>query len=92
MYAGSSVSTYFLSQLCTNPGFIELFTGGYQVGNYPEMMGNNLDFLATRVAYKLNLRGPGLHDSGGVFNFITRCYASLPISAHLPVRHDSSRG
>ena len=58
VYAGSSTSTYFLSRLCTNPDFIERFTGGYQVGNYPEMMGNNLDFLSTRVSYKLNLRGP----------------------------------
>ena len=58
VFAGSSVSTYFLSRLCAIPGFIEKFTGAYQVGNYPEMMGNNLDFLSTRVAYKLNLRGP----------------------------------
>ena len=65
VYAGSSASTYFLSQLCKNPGFIEAFTGAYQVGNYPEMMGNNLDFLATRVAYKLNLRGPAFTMQAG---------------------------
>jgi len=65
VYAGSSASTYFLSQLCKNPGFIETFTGAYQVGNYPEMMGNNLDFLATRVAYKLNLRGPAFTMQAG---------------------------
>jgi len=56
VYAGSSTSTYFLSRLCTRPGFIRKFVGGYQVDNYPEMMGNNLDFLSTRVSYKLNLR------------------------------------
>ena len=50
VYAGSSVSTYFLSRLCTQPGFIAKFVGGYQVDNYPEMMGNNLDFLSTRVS------------------------------------------
>jgi amino acid adenylation domain-containing protein len=64
-YAGCSASTYFLSQLCKNPRFIESFTGAYQVGNYPEMMGNNLDFLATRVAYKLNLRGPAFTMQAG---------------------------
>ena len=58
VYAGSSTSTYFLSRLCTRRGFIRKYTGDYQVGNYPEMMGNNLDFLSTRVSYKLNLRGP----------------------------------
>lgn len=65
VYAGSSTSTYFLSQLCANPDFIQKFTGGYQVGSYPEMMGNNLDFLATRVSYKLNLRGPSFTMQAG---------------------------
>ncbi|MGH9454408.1 MAG: beta-ketoacyl synthase N-terminal-like domain-containing protein, partial [Terriglobia bacterium] len=65
VYAGSSTSTYFLSRLCASPGFIRKFTGGYQVGNYPEMMGNNLDFLSTRVSYKLNLRGPSFTMQAG---------------------------
>ena len=65
VFGGCSVSTYFLSRLCINPGFISKFTGAYQVGNYPEMMGNNIDFLATRVAYKLNLRGPSFTMQAG---------------------------
>src|SRR5580658_4532853 len=65
VYAGSSTSTYFLSRLCTRPGFIRKFVGGYQVDNYPEMMGNNLDFLATRVSYKFNLRGPAFTMQAG---------------------------
>src|SRR5262249_5489075 len=48
----------FLTQLCAEPGFIQKFTSGYQVSNYVEMMGNSVDFLSTRVSYKLNLRGP----------------------------------
>jgi amino acid adenylation domain-containing protein len=70
VYGGSSPGTYFLSRLCTNPGFIANFTSGYQVGNYPEMMGNSLDFLCTRVAYKLNLRGPA-------FTMVSGCSTSL---------------
>ena len=58
VFAGCSMGTYFLSRVCSNPDFIRKFTGAYQVGNYPEMMGNSRDFLATRVSYKLNLRGP----------------------------------
>src|SRR5258708_27735921 len=50
--------TYFLSRLCITDGFIQKFTGGYQIGNYLEMLGNSPDFLSTRVSYKLNLRGP----------------------------------
>jgi amino acid adenylation domain-containing protein len=60
VYAGASMGSYFLSRLCTTPGFIQKFTSGYQVSNYFEMMGNSLDFLSTRVSYKLNLRGPSL--------------------------------
>ncbi len=65
VYAGMSMSTYFLAKLCATPGFIEQFTGDYQVGNYLAMMGNSLDFLATRVSYKLNLRGPAFTMQAG---------------------------
>jgi amino acid adenylation domain-containing protein len=58
VHAGCSMPTYFLSRLCANQDFIQKFTSGYQVGNYFEMLGNSLDFLSTRVSYKLNLRGP----------------------------------
>lgn len=70
VYAGSSVWSYFLTRLCTEPGFIEKFTSGYQVSNYLEMMGNSLDFLSTRVSYKLNLRGPS-------FTMLSACSTSL---------------
>lgn len=70
VYAGSSLSSYFLSRLCKTPGFIEKFTSGYQVSNYFEMMGNSLDFLSTRVSYKLNLRGPSL-------TMVSACSTSL---------------
>src|SRR5262249_53232072 len=63
VFAGSSVWSYFLSRLCTRPGFIQDFTSGYQVSNYSEMMGNSLDFLSTKVSYKLNLRGRALRCS-----------------------------
>jgi amino acid adenylation domain-containing protein len=70
IYAGSSVWSYFLTRLCTVPGFIEKFTSGYQISNYVEMMGNSLDFLSTRVSYKLNLRGPS-------FTMLSACSTSL---------------
>ena len=70
VFAGCSLSSYFLSRLCTRPDFIRNFTGGYQVSHYPEMMGNSLDFLSTRVSYKLNLRGPS-------FTMVSACSTSL---------------
>lgn len=56
--AGSSYGSYFHAQVCAQPGFREDFVNNYQIGNYPAMMGNHPDYLATRVSYKFNLRGP----------------------------------
>ena len=58
VFAGCSMNTYFLLNLCSDRKFVDEFTRTYQVGSYPTLVGNHVDFLATRVAYKLNLRGP----------------------------------
>jgi amino acid adenylation domain-containing protein len=56
--AGVAAGSYFLQQVCAQPGFVDDFLKNYQIGNYAAMMGNYPDYLATRVAYKLNLKGP----------------------------------
>ena len=56
--AGCAYGSYFLQQVCAQPGFTEDFLKNYQIGNYQAMMGNYPDYLATRVAYKFNLKGP----------------------------------
>ncbi len=53
VFAGIGMNTYLL-QLLGNQAFLAT-AGGYQL-----MLGNDKDFLATRVAYKLNLRGPAV--------------------------------
>jgi amino acid adenylation domain-containing protein len=58
VFAGCSMNTYFLRNLCSDREFVDEFTRTYQVGSYPSLVGNHVDFLATKVAYKLNLRGP----------------------------------
>jgi len=65
VFAGVSAPSYFLSQLCKTPGFIDKYITGYQIANYPQMMGNSPDFLATRVSYKFNLRGPAFTMQAG---------------------------
>ena len=65
VFAGCSMNTYFMRNLAAQPGdaargFLEEFTGAYQVGNYATMLGNDKDFLATRISYKLNLHGPSI--------------------------------
>ncbi len=53
LFAGCGMNTY-LMQLLGNPDLMAS-AGGYQL-----MLGNDKDFLASRVAYKLNLRGPAV--------------------------------
>jgi acyl transferase domain-containing protein/acyl carrier protein len=63
VYAGCSASTY-LDHLQSNPDFLAL------LGYLQVYIGNEKDYLATRVSYKLNLRGPS-------FNVQTACSTSL---------------
>jgi amino acid adenylation domain-containing protein len=60
VFAGSSPNTYFLHNVCGDRRTIEEFTSNYQVGCYPMLLGAGADFLATRVSYKLDLKGPSL--------------------------------
>ncbi len=64
VYAGMSSNSYFQSQVEFNPEIRQ------QAGPELVMIGNEKDYLATRVAYKLNLRGPAL-------NIYTACATSL---------------
>ncbi|MGE0158279.1 MAG: SDR family NAD(P)-dependent oxidoreductase [Gemmatimonadales bacterium] len=54
VYAGASMNTYMLSQILRAPALIAA-VGGYQL-----MLGNDKDFLCTRVSYELDLRGPSM--------------------------------
>jgi acyl transferase domain-containing protein/pimeloyl-ACP methyl ester carboxylesterase len=54
VFAGMGGNSYFLNNLQAHPELIE------QVGRIPIFMGNDKDFLATRTAYKLNLKGPAI--------------------------------
>jgi phthiocerol/phenolphthiocerol synthesis type-I polyketide synthase E len=54
VYAGASINTYASAKLLRNPAVVES-AGGYQL-----MLGNDKDFLCTRVSYKLDLRGPSM--------------------------------
>ena len=60
VFAGCSMNTYFMRNLADQRSFLEDFTGSYQVSNYATMMGNDKDFLPTRISYKLNLHGPSM--------------------------------
>ena len=64
VFAGMSNNTYWANNVAHHPELIE------SVGWLTAMMGNEKDYLATRVAYKLNLRGPAI-------SIYTACSTSL---------------
>lgn len=68
VYGGQYTNTYMLN-LLSNPHFIE------SIGDFLINIGNEKDYLATRVAYKLNLKGPAV-------NVQSACSTSL-VAVHL---------
>ena len=72
VYAGSGASSYYLNNLISNPDLMRTI-GALSIG-----IANTQDFLATRVSYKLNLKGPSV-------NVSTACSTSL-VAVHLACR------
>lgn len=64
VFGGATYNTYYQYALAGRPDLIEL------VGSDLVMFGNEKDYLTTRVAYKLGLKGPAL-------NVCTACSTSL---------------
>jgi acyl transferase domain-containing protein len=60
IFAGSSQNSYLLNNLLSAPGATRRFAAGYPVEDFATLFGNDKDFLVTRIAYKLNLRGPAV--------------------------------
>jgi acyl transferase domain-containing protein/acyl carrier protein len=69
VYAGSSMSSYWENNLRSNAAVMEA------VDSYQALLGNDKDFVPTRVSYKLNLKGPSI-------NVQTACSTSL-VAVHL---------
>ncbi|HYP28242.1 MAG TPA: type I polyketide synthase, partial [Blastocatellia bacterium] len=69
VFAGSNMNTYLLNNLISNRELVET------TGTYQTMLGSDKDFLATRVSYKMNLRGPAV-------SVQTACSTSL-VAVHI---------
>jgi len=54
VFAGGSPETYLLHNVLANPG------AARAVGGFQTSLGNQRDYLATQVSYRLDLRGPSL--------------------------------
>ncbi|WP_449417833.1 type I polyketide synthase [Phormidium nigroviride] len=72
VYAGANLSTYLLNNILSNRDLLQ------SMGYLPLGIGNNQDFLATRISYKLNLKGPSI-------NVNTACSTSL-VAVHSACR------
>ncbi len=60
VFAGSSPNSYLLNNVRSDAESLRRYTSSYQVSDYPVLLGAGLDFISTRIAYKLDLRGPAL--------------------------------
>lgn len=58
IFAGSSQNSYLLNNLLSAPGASRTYAASYPLDDFATLFGNDKDFVATRIAYKLNLRGP----------------------------------
>jgi amino acid adenylation domain-containing protein len=74
VFAGASMNTYFLHHVAADRAVRERFTSSYQVGEYGTLVGALGDTLATRVSYKLDLRGPSM-------TLLTACSTGLVAAA-----------
>jgi acyl transferase domain-containing protein len=60
VFAGSSMNTYLLDNIASHRDRLAAFVAQFQSDGYPLLIGNDKDYLATRVSYKLDLRGPSV--------------------------------
>ncbi|MGK5631062.1 type I polyketide synthase, partial [Streptomyces sp. URMC 123] len=69
VFGGGGPTSYWHRHLAANPAYLR------EVGEFQALLGNEKDFLAPRVSYKLDLRGPSV-------SVLSGCSSSL-VAVHL---------
>lgn len=60
VFAGCYMDTYMLASLALSPQWLESLANAFHGGDLLTELGNDKDYLATRVSFLLNLRGPAI--------------------------------
>jgi len=60
IFAGASMPTYLMRHVLGDRAAVDRFASTYQLGDMPTLVGALPEVLASRVAYKLDLRGPAM--------------------------------
>jgi FkbH-like protein len=60
VFAGCYMDTYMLASLGLSPKWLESLANAFHGGDLLTELGNDKDYLATRVSFLLNLRGPAM--------------------------------
>jgi len=70
VFAGGYITSYLLHNLCVDRDYIERLVRLRSTDAFQTLIGNDKDYLPSRTAYKLNLKGPAV-------NVQTACSTSL---------------
>ena len=60
VFAGCYMDTYILASLTSNPKLLASLANSFHGGDLHTELGNDKDYLATRISFLLNLRGPAI--------------------------------
>lgn len=71
VYGGMNNATYLQKHLATRPDLVEA------VGEFQVMLGNEKDFIATRVSHRINLTGPSVSIHTGCSTSLVAIHAAL---------------
>ncbi len=91
VFAGSFMNSYLLANLCSNPRFLAQLVESFQSEALKEELGNDKDYLATHVAFKLGLRGPAHGGADRLLDLAGRRGDRLPEPGRGAMRHGACR-
>lgn len=80
VFASTSMSTYLLANVLRSAEYADAAL------SYPVLLGNDKDFLATRVSYKLDLRGPSMTVQSACSSSLTAVHLACQALARGEVR------